>query len=46
MKKQTNLTIEKDVVIESKKKIHSLGGKLSGLVENLLIKFNKGEIKV
>ncbi len=46
MKKQKCLTLDTDVTDESERKIDSFGGKLSGLVENLLKKFNKGEIKI
>jgi hypothetical protein len=46
MKKQKCLTLDTDVTDESERKIYSFGGKLSGLVENLLKKFNKGEIKI
>jgi hypothetical protein len=45
MKKQKCLTLDTDVTEETERKIKDFGGKLSGLVENLLKKFNKGEIK-
>lgn len=46
MKKAINMTLDDEVIKESKKKIEKVGGKLSGLIENLLKKFNKGEINL
>ena len=46
MKEQTNLYLDKKTKETSMEKIKSVGGKLSGLVENLLEKFNKGEITI
>ena len=40
------MTLDTEVTDISEKKIEPFGGKLSALVENLLRKFNKGEIKV
>jgi hypothetical protein len=47
MKKQKCLTLDTEVTDESEKKIKAfgIGASLSGLVENLLKKFNKGEMK-
>jgi len=46
MKKQRCLTLDINVTDETEKKISPYGGSLSGVVENLLRKFNKGEIKL
>jgi hypothetical protein len=44
MKQQYNETLDVEVVEETKKKIEPFGGKLSTLMNNLLKKFNSGEI--
>ena len=41
MKQQYNVTLDKEVVEEAEKKIETFGGKLSTLINSLLIKFNK-----
>jgi hypothetical protein len=40
-KERYTFTIDKKVVEETKKKLKKYGGKLSGLINNLLIKWNK-----
>jgi hypothetical protein len=44
--KQYNLTLDEKEVETAKKKIESFGGKVSTLLNNLLIKFNLGRIEI
>jgi hypothetical protein len=41
MKKQYSINLDTEIVNETKEKIKKFGGRLSVVVENLLIRFNK-----
>lgn len=45
-KKPYCITLNTNVVDETKEKIKPYGGELNGIIETLLIKYNNGEIKI